>query len=132
MPRNPFYADFVAFTMAAIVTLLGAVPLGLGSFEATSIASLRLMGIPFEAALSATLAVPGPSALAAARTRGHPDAPRITQLVGQAIMTGQQRLERRAQARGFPVNDKSGRLEMYIGLGGLLVLILILWLLGVI
>jgi uncharacterized membrane protein YbhN (UPF0104 family) len=41
--------------MAAIVTLLGAVPLGLGSFEATSIATLRLMGVPFEAALSATL-----------------------------------------------------------------------------
>jgi uncharacterized protein (TIRG00374 family) len=53
--RAPFDAAFVAFTMAAIVTLLGAVPLGLGSFEATSIASLRLMGVPFEAALSATL-----------------------------------------------------------------------------
>jgi glycosyltransferase 2 family protein len=51
----PFDAAFVAFTMAAVVTLLGAVPLGLGSFEATSIAVLRLMGIPFEAALSATL-----------------------------------------------------------------------------
>jgi glycosyltransferase 2 family protein len=51
----PFDAAFVAFTMAAIVTLLGAVPLGLGSFEATSIATLRLMGVPFEAALSATL-----------------------------------------------------------------------------
>jgi hypothetical protein len=41
--------------MAAIVTLLGAVPLGLGSFEATCIATLRLMGVPFEAALSATM-----------------------------------------------------------------------------
>jgi uncharacterized protein (TIRG00374 family) len=53
--QAPFDAAFVAFTMAAIVTLLGAVPLGLGSFEATSIATLRLMGVPFEAALSATL-----------------------------------------------------------------------------
>jgi uncharacterized protein (TIRG00374 family) len=53
--RASFDAAFVAFTMAAIVTLLGAVPLGLGSFEATSIATLRLMGVPFEAALSATL-----------------------------------------------------------------------------
>ena len=53
--QAPFDAAFVAFTMAAIVTLLGAVPLGLGSFEATSIATLRLMGLPFEAALSATL-----------------------------------------------------------------------------
>jgi uncharacterized protein (TIRG00374 family) len=51
----PFDAAFVAFTMAAIVTLLGAIPLGLGSFEATSIATLRLMGVPFEAALSATM-----------------------------------------------------------------------------
>jgi uncharacterized protein (TIRG00374 family) len=53
--RAPFDAAFVAFTMAAIVTLLGAVPLGLGSFEATSIATLRLMSVPFEAGLSATL-----------------------------------------------------------------------------
>ncbi len=53
--RAHFDAAFVAFTMAAIVTLLGAVPLGLGSFEATSIATLRLMGVPFEAALSGTL-----------------------------------------------------------------------------
>jgi len=53
--RAPFDAAFVAFTMAAIVTLLSAIPLGLGSFEATSIGMLRLMGVPFEAALSATL-----------------------------------------------------------------------------
>jgi uncharacterized protein (TIRG00374 family) len=53
--QAPFDAAFVAFTIAAIVTLLGAVPLGLGSFEATSIGMLRLMGVPFEAALSATL-----------------------------------------------------------------------------
>src|SRR5206468_1551851 len=53
--RAPFDAAFVAFTMAAIVTLLSAIPLGLGSFEATSIGMLRLMGIPFEAALSGTL-----------------------------------------------------------------------------
>ena len=53
--RAPFDAAFVAFTMAAVVTLLSAIPLGLDSFEATSIAMLRLMGVPFEAALSATL-----------------------------------------------------------------------------
>ena len=53
--RAPFDAAFVAFTLAAIVTLLSAIPLGLGSFEATSIGMLRLMGIPFEAALSGTL-----------------------------------------------------------------------------
>ena len=70
----PFDAAFVGFTMAAIVTLLGAVPLGLGSFEATSIATLRLMGVPFEAALSATLLYRGvalwlPLALGAVLTR---------------------------------------------------------------
>ena len=70
----PFDAAFVAYTMAAIVTLLGAVPLGLGSFEATSIATLRLMGVPFEAALSATLLYRGfalwlPLALGAVLTR---------------------------------------------------------------
>jgi uncharacterized protein (TIRG00374 family) len=53
--QAPFDTAFVAYTMAAIVTLLGAVPLGLGSFEATSVATLRLMGVPFEAGLSATL-----------------------------------------------------------------------------
>jgi uncharacterized protein (TIRG00374 family) len=70
-----FTAAFVAFTMAAVVTLLGAVPLGLGSFEATSIAVLRLMGVPFEAALSATLLYRGfalwlPLAIGLFLTRG--------------------------------------------------------------
>ena len=46
---------FVAFAMASIVVSLGPVPLGLGSFEATAIGMLRLMGIGFEAALAATL-----------------------------------------------------------------------------
>jgi uncharacterized protein (TIRG00374 family) len=52
-------AAFAAFTMASIVVTLGPVPLGLGSFEAVSIGILRLMGIPFEAALSATLLLRG-------------------------------------------------------------------------
>src|SRR5439155_22526171 len=53
--QAPFDAAFVAYTMAAIVTLLGAVPLGLVSFEATSVATMRLMGVAFEAGLSVTL-----------------------------------------------------------------------------
>jgi uncharacterized protein (TIRG00374 family) len=53
--RASFEAAFVAFTMAAVVTLLSAIPLGLGSFEATAIGMLRLMGVPFETALSGTL-----------------------------------------------------------------------------
>jgi uncharacterized protein (TIRG00374 family) len=50
-----FGASFVAFAIASIVVTLGPVPLGLGSFEATSIGMLRLMGVGFEAAFAATL-----------------------------------------------------------------------------
>ncbi len=55
----PFTAAFVPFMMASIVVTLGPIPLGLGSFEAVSVGMLRLMGIPFEAALSATLLLRG-------------------------------------------------------------------------
>ena len=48
-------AGFVALIIASIIATIGPVPLGLGSFEASAIAMLRLMGVPFEAALSATL-----------------------------------------------------------------------------
>jgi uncharacterized protein (TIRG00374 family) len=51
----PFSAAFSAFIMASIVVTLGPIPMGLGSFEAVSIGMLRAMGVPFEAALSATL-----------------------------------------------------------------------------
>jgi uncharacterized protein (TIRG00374 family) len=51
----PFAPAFVAFIMASIVVTLSAIPMGLGSFEATSIAMMGLMGVPFEASLSATL-----------------------------------------------------------------------------
>jgi len=57
--QAPFTAAFVSFMMASIVVTLGPIPLGLGSFEAVSIGMLRLMGIPFEAALSATLLLRG-------------------------------------------------------------------------
>jgi uncharacterized protein (TIRG00374 family) len=53
--KAPFAAAFVAFIMASIVVTLGPIPMGLGSFEAVSIGMLRLMGVPFEAALSGTL-----------------------------------------------------------------------------
>lgn len=51
----PFAAAFIAFIIASIVVTLGPIPMGLGSFEAVSIGTLRLAGVPFEAALSATL-----------------------------------------------------------------------------
>ena len=50
-----FGSAYVAFAMASIVVTLGPVPLGLGSFEATSTGTLRLMGVGFEAAFAATL-----------------------------------------------------------------------------
>ena len=51
----PLSASYVAFMFASIAVILGPIPMGLGSFEAVSIAMLRLFGVPFEAALSATL-----------------------------------------------------------------------------
>ncbi|HEX3424365.1 MAG TPA: lysylphosphatidylglycerol synthase transmembrane domain-containing protein [Sphingomicrobium sp.] len=51
----PFSETFSAFIIASIVVTLGPIPMGLGSFEAVSIGMLRTMGVPFEAALSATL-----------------------------------------------------------------------------
>ena len=48
-------AGYTAFMMASIAVILGPIPMGLGSFEAVSIAMLRLFGVPFEAAVSATL-----------------------------------------------------------------------------
>ena len=51
----PFSTAFTAFIMASIVVTLGPIPMGLGSFEAVSISMLRVMGVPFEAALSGTL-----------------------------------------------------------------------------
>ena len=55
----PFSTAFTAFIMASIVVTLGPIPMGLGSFEAVSISMLRVMGVPFEAALSGTLLVRG-------------------------------------------------------------------------
>jgi uncharacterized membrane protein YbhN (UPF0104 family) len=46
---------FIALMMASIVVTLEPIPLGLGSFEATSIATLRLLGVPLEAAFAATM-----------------------------------------------------------------------------
>jgi uncharacterized protein (TIRG00374 family) len=53
-PTPPWIA-FTALVMASIVAVLGPIPMGLGSFEATSTALLHLLGVPAETALSATL-----------------------------------------------------------------------------
>ena len=55
----PLGGVFAAFIVASMVMTLGPIPLGLGSFEATSIAMLRVVGVPFEAALSGTLLLRG-------------------------------------------------------------------------
>lgn len=46
---------FIALLMASIVTTLGPIPLGLGSFEATATAMLKLLGTPLEAAFATTM-----------------------------------------------------------------------------
>jgi glycosyltransferase 2 family protein len=46
---------YIALIMASIVVTLGPIPLGLGTFEATSTATLHLLGVPVEAAFAATV-----------------------------------------------------------------------------
>lgn len=50
-----FATSFITLIMASIIVTLGPIPLGLGSFEATSTATLRLLGTPFEAAFAGTM-----------------------------------------------------------------------------
>jgi uncharacterized membrane protein YbhN (UPF0104 family) len=52
-------AAFVALIAASIVATLGPIPLGLGSFEATATGTLHVLGIPIEAAITATLMLRG-------------------------------------------------------------------------
>lgn len=50
-----FGTAFIALIMASVVATLGPIPLGLGSFEATSVATLHLLGVELEAAFAATM-----------------------------------------------------------------------------
>jgi hypothetical protein len=50
---------FPSFVVASMIATFGLVPLGLGTFEATCVAMLRTLGIPLEAALTATLLLRG-------------------------------------------------------------------------
>ena len=52
-------AAFVALMAASVVVTLGPIPLGLGSFEATATAMLHALGVPVEAAITATLMLRG-------------------------------------------------------------------------
>jgi uncharacterized protein (TIRG00374 family) len=48
-------AVFAAYMLAALARTMGIVPGGLGTFEAVSVAGLRLVGVPLGGALAATL-----------------------------------------------------------------------------
>lgn len=50
---------FVAFMLASVAATIGPMPLGLGTFEAASVAALHLQGQPLAVALTATLLLRG-------------------------------------------------------------------------
>lgn len=50
---------FASFVLAMMVAMLGPIPLGLGTFEATCTTALVMFGEPIEAALTATLLLRG-------------------------------------------------------------------------
>ncbi|UIJ46327.1 flippase-like domain-containing protein [Sphingomonas cannabina] len=52
-------SSFIALMTASIVATLGPIPMGLGSFEATSTAMLGALGVPVEAAIAGTLLLRG-------------------------------------------------------------------------
>ena len=49
----------VSFIMASMAATLGAIPLGLGTFEAACVGMLSLHGVAIETALAATLLLRG-------------------------------------------------------------------------
>ncbi|WP_240975316.1 lysylphosphatidylglycerol synthase transmembrane domain-containing protein [Paraburkholderia aromaticivorans] len=50
---------FVSFAIASMVATIGPIPVGLGTFEATSVGMLSLLGVSIEAALAGTLLLRG-------------------------------------------------------------------------
>lgn len=54
-----FFTAFVAFVIASIAGILSLLPGGIGGFEAGSTATLVLLGVPIEAALTGTLLLRG-------------------------------------------------------------------------
>jgi uncharacterized membrane protein YbhN (UPF0104 family) len=51
----PFWVVFVGFIIASMAATMGPIPVGLGTFEASSVAVLSLLGVSLEAALAGTL-----------------------------------------------------------------------------
>jgi glycosyltransferase 2 family protein len=54
-----FWVALPSLVLASIVTTLGPIPLGLGTFEATAVGTLAALGTPLQAALTATLLLRG-------------------------------------------------------------------------
>lgn len=54
-----FLVVFPSFVVASVVTTLSPIPLGLGTFEATCVAMLSMLGVTLEAAFTATLLLRG-------------------------------------------------------------------------
>jgi len=54
-----FWVVFPGFVLASMVTTVGPIPLGLGTFEVTCVSMLGILGVPIEAALAATLLLRG-------------------------------------------------------------------------
>jgi uncharacterized protein (TIRG00374 family) len=50
---------FTVFIAASVFGTVSPVPMGLGTFEAVAVATLGLLGVPIEAALTATLLLRG-------------------------------------------------------------------------
>jgi uncharacterized protein (TIRG00374 family) len=55
----PLWVVFVSFIIASMVATIGPIPVGLGTFEATSVGMLSLLGVSVEAALAGTLLLRG-------------------------------------------------------------------------
>lgn len=54
-----FMTAFIAFVMASVVATISFIPLGLGTFEVSSVAILSVLGVEVEVALAATLLLRG-------------------------------------------------------------------------
>jgi len=55
----PLMVPFTVFIAASVVGTVSPVPMGLGTFEAVSVATLGMLSVPIEAALTATLLLRG-------------------------------------------------------------------------
>ncbi len=54
-----FWVALPSFVLASMVATVAPIPLGLGTFEATCVSMLGVLGVPLEAALTATLLLRG-------------------------------------------------------------------------